>query len=54
MTDASDRHYLFVTVQGKKVDFKQMKEITGEKLSLASADAVRDVIHCVPGCVAPF
>jgi Ala-tRNA(Pro) deacylase len=54
MTDGNNKYYLFVTTQGTKVDFKQMKELTGSKLALASADAVRDVIHCVPGCVAPF
>jgi Ala-tRNA(Pro) deacylase len=54
MTDGNEKYYLFVTTQGTKVDFKQMKELTGAKLTLASSDAVRDVIHCVPGCVAPF
>ena len=47
-------YYIFITVQWEKVDFKKMKEITWEKLSIASNDDVKNIIHCVPWCVAPF
>lgn len=54
MTDGNGTYYLFVTTQWQKVDFKKMRELTGSKLTLASADDVHDKAHCVPGCVAPF
>ena len=54
MNDEKWGYYLFVTIQGKKVDFKHMKELTWEKLSLASTDDVRGIIQCIPWCVAPF
>ena len=54
MKGNDDRYYVCVTVQGKRVDMKKLKELLGVKLSIASEDDVRDVIHCVPGCVAPF
>ncbi|MDA9129126.1 DNA-binding protein [Candidatus Gracilibacteria bacterium] len=54
MTNKKGDYFLYVTTQGTKVDFKQMKEITGEKLSLASNQDVENIIHCVPGCVSPF
>ncbi len=47
-------YLIFVTVQWEKVDFKFLKELTWEKYKLASDDDVKDVIMCVPGCVAPF
>lgn len=49
-----EKFYLYVTIQGSKVDFKKVKQLTGAKCSIASADDVISVIHCVPGCVAPF
>lgn len=48
------KYYLFVTVQGQKVDFKKLKEMLGVKLYIASEDDVKNIIKCVPGCVAPF
>ena len=51
---ANGQYYLYVTTQGKRVDFSQLKELTGTKTSIASEDDVRNVIMCVPGCVAPF
>ncbi len=51
---ANGKYCVFVTVQGQRVDFKKLKELLGTKLEMASEDEVRDVISCVPGCVAPF
>lgn len=48
------RYYLYVTVQGQKVDFKKLKELLGVKLRIASEEDVINVIQCSPGCVAPF
>jgi Ala-tRNA(Pro) deacylase len=54
MKGSDDKYYLFVTLQGVRVDFKQLKDILGVKLCIASEEDVKTVIHCVPGCVAPF
>ncbi len=54
MTNKKWKYFLFATIQEQRVDFKQMKQITGEKLSLASNDEVIDIIHCIPWYVAPF
>ena len=54
MKNKAGEYFLFITVQWEKVDFKKMKEITWSKLSLASDEDVRNVIHCVPWCVSPF
>ncbi len=54
LSGSDGKYYLYVTVQGQKVDFKKLKDWLGVKLSIASADEVINVIHCVPGCVAPF
>ena len=54
MNNKKWNYYIFITVQWEKVDFKKMKEITWEKLRIASNDDVKNIIHCVPWCVAPF
>ncbi len=54
MKGSDGKYYVFVTFQGQRVDFKKLKELLGVKLSIASEEDVRTVIHCVPGCVAPF
>lgn len=54
MNDKKWNYYIFITIQWEKVDFKKMKEITWEKLSIASNEDVKNVIQCVPWCVSPF
>ena len=54
MKGGDGKYYVFVTFQGQRVDFKKLKEVLGVKLSIASEDDVRNVVQCVPGCVAPF
>lgn len=54
MKGSNGNYYLYVTTQGKNVDFKMLKNLLGAKLSIASSEDVENVIHCVPGCVAPF
>ena len=48
------KYYIFVTVQGKRVNFTQLKNLLKTKLSLASEEEVKNILSCVPGCVAPF
>ncbi len=54
MKGKDGKFYLFVTTQGNKVDFKELKDLIGVKCSIASPDDVKDIINCIPGCVAPF
>ena len=54
MNDKKWSYFIYVTIQWEKVDFKKMKEVTWEKLKMASNEDVESVIHCVPWCVAPF
>jgi Ala-tRNA(Pro) deacylase len=54
MTNKKWKYFLFVTVEWQKVDFKYLKEIFQEKLSLASFEEVKNIILCIPWCVAPF
>lgn len=54
MKGSDGNYYLYVTTQGNNVDFKMLKNLLGVKLSIATAEDVENVIHCVPGCVAPF
>lgn len=54
MKGNDNQYYIYVTTQGEKVDFKKLKDLLGVKLSIATADDVRNVAECVPGCVSPF
>ncbi len=54
LSGSDGNFYLYVTVKGTKVDFPKLKELLGVKLSIASENEVRNLIHCVPGCVVPF
>lgn len=54
MKGGDDQYYVFVTVQGEKVDFKKLKELLNVKMSIATSEDVINVIQCVPGCVCPF
>lgn len=54
LKDKKGNFYVYVTTADKKVDFETIKQITGEKCSLATHEEVKNVINCVPGCVTPF
>lgn len=54
MKGNDNQYYIYVTTQGEKVDFKKLKDQLGIKLSIASAEDVKNVAACVPGCVSPF
>ncbi|AYF08932.1 MULTISPECIES: YbaK/EbsC family protein [Bacillus] len=47
-------YYVFFTLEGTRLNRGEMKEITGERLSLCSPDELQDKTGCTPGCVAPF
>jgi len=54
MTNKKWKYFLLITLQWKKVDFKQMKELTWEKLSLSSDLEVENIINSIPWCIPPF
>ncbi|ENQ3105796.1 Ala-tRNA(Pro) deacylase [Bacillus sp. 491mf] len=47
-------YYVFFTLEGSRIDMKQMKDIIGTRVSLCSPDELREQTGCIPGCVAPF
>lgn len=50
----SEKFYIYLTVQGEKLDSKFMKKLLGEKISVVGSDELTELTDCVPGCVAPF
>ncbi len=54
MKGKSGTYYIFVTMQGERVDFGRMKELTGDKMSIGSAEDLIAETDFVPGCVCPF
>ena len=50
----SGDYYVFFTLEGTRLDRGEIKELTGERLSLCSPDELREETGCTPGCVAPF
>ncbi len=50
----SGNYYVFVTMEGEKLDAKAVKNLVEEKVSICSGDEMTSVIGCTPGCVAPF
>ncbi|MBO1623735.1 MULTISPECIES: YbaK/EbsC family protein [Bacillus] len=50
----SGSYYVFFTLEGTRLERNEMKEITGERLSICSPDELREQTGCIPGCVAPF
>ncbi|HEK9102853.1 YbaK/EbsC family protein [Bacillus pfraonensis] len=47
-------YYVFFTLEGTRLERNEMKELTGERLSICSPDELREQTGCIPGCVAPF
>ncbi|MGG2094739.1 YbaK/EbsC family protein [Bacillus sp. S13(2024)] len=54
MKTKSGTYYVFFTLEGTRLDMKQMKELIGTRVSLCSSDELREKTGCLPGCVAPF
>lgn len=50
----SGSYYVFFTLEGTRLERNEMKELTGERLSICSPDELREQTGCIPGCVAPF
>ncbi|MDZ3952301.1 YbaK/EbsC family protein [Bacillus thuringiensis] len=54
LKDKSRNNYVFVTIEGEKLDSKFMKELIGKRISICSEAELTEKTSCVPGCVAPF
>ena len=50
----SGKYYIYLTVQGEKADFKVLKKLLSEKVSVCSAEEMTETIGCYPGCISPF
>ncbi|MEY8350730.1 YbaK/EbsC family protein [Bacillus cereus] len=50
----SGSYYVFFTLEGTRLERNEMREITGEHLSICSPNELREQTGCIPGCVAPF
>lgn len=50
----SGRYYIVATVMGTRLDMKMIRELLGEKCSIAPSEDVAQVTGCVPGSIAPF
>lgn len=50
----SGNYYIYITVQGERLDSKAMKALLGEKVTVASGEELTEVTGCQPGCAAPF
>lgn len=48
------KFYMFVLSAVKKIDWKRVKDIIGDKGSLATPEEVEKITDCVIGCVPPF
>lgn len=49
-----NNYYMFVTLQGTRLDMKLAKKIVGVKLSIASDQELIEQTGYVPGCAGPF
>ena len=49
LKDKSNNYYIFVTVEGEKLDSKLMKDLVGKKISICSAEELIEKTSCVPG-----
>lgn len=54
LKDKENRLYVFITIEGKRIDTKKAKDITLQKLSICSGEELIDRTGCVPGCVSPL
>jgi Ala-tRNA(Pro) deacylase len=49
-----NEYFLLLTIEGKNADFDFLKQLTGQRLSLASAEELKKETGCIPGCATPF
>lgn len=54
LKDKQKNNYVFVTFTTKQTDFKKLKQVVDKKLSMVSADQMKDLTGQEPGAVSPF
>ena len=47
-------YYIYLTIQGVNADFKYVKSLVADKVSVCPSSEMTKVIKCCPGCVSPF
>lgn len=50
----SGKYYMYLTLQGMKMDSKEIKNLIGEKVGVVSGEELTEKTGCIPGCAAPF
>lgn len=50
----SDKYYIFITEENKRMNSKEVKKLIGEKVSIASGKELTEITGCIPGCASPF
>ncbi len=48
------RYLMFISIEGKRVDSKAIKDLVGSKVSFCSAEELTEQTGCVAGCATPF
>lgn len=48
------RHCMFVSIEGKRLDLKRIKNIMGSKPRICSDEELTEITGCVPKCAVPF
>ena len=48
------RFLMFISLEGKRVDSKLLKNLVGSKTSFCSAEELEEHTGCVAGCATPF
>lgn len=52
---ADQKFIVYVTIQGKKINFKRVSEVIGAKtIRLAAAEELKEYFAAEPGCAYPF
>ncbi len=46
----SSAYYVFITVEGVKINLNQAKSLVGEKISICPGAELTEVTGCLPGC----
>ncbi|MBS4534496.1 YbaK/EbsC family protein [Clostridium sp. D2Q-14] len=50
----SNKYYVFVTLEEKRMNSKKIKKLIGEKISIALGEELEEITGMTPGCASPF
>lgn len=54
LKDKTENNYIFFTFTTKRTDFKELKKLTGKKLSVVSTEVMENTTNQKAGAVSPF